>query len=239
VEYLSSNLNLPLYNWAVGGAGVTTQDLVIPGVVEQEQSWAAYMQKAPNYQVQNTLFTLLIGGNDLVNYNSTVAQVMAGETQTVQALISAGARNILILKLPDVSRAPVFTIKTNGAAVAAEVLDLNNQLTTMVNNFQAQYGSSLKIRLFDTYALFNDVLTNPAKYNVTNTSASCLNINTDSSLNYLESQSPRSICTNPDTFVFWDTLHPTTHTHKVLASSVTSFVQANFGAISTTAMAGH
>lgn len=231
VEYLSNNLNLPLYDWAVGGAGVTTQDLVIPGVVEQVQSWTQYMQKAPNYQPQNTLFTMLIGGNDLVNYNSTVAQVMSGETQAVQALINAGARNILILTLPDVSKAPVFTIKTNGAAVAAEVIDLNNQLAAMVNNLQSQYGSNLNIQLFDTYSLFNDVLNNPANYNVTNTDTSCLNINTDSTLNYMETQSPRAACTNPDTFVFWDTLHPTTHTHKVLAAAVTSFVEANFGAV--------
>ena len=233
VEYLAANLNLPLYDWAVGGAGVTTQDLVIPGVVEQVQSWTEYMQKAPNYQPQNTLFTMLIGGNDLVNYNTTVAQVMSGETQAVQTLINAGARNILILTLPDVSKAPVFTIKTNGATVAAEVVDLNNQLTAMVSGLRAQYGSNLNIRLFDTYALFNDVLNNPANYNVTNTSTSCLNINTDSTLNYLETQNPRSTCTNPDTFVFWDTLHPTTHTHKVLAGAVTSFIEANFGNVST------
>ena len=106
----------------------------------------------------------------------------------------------------------------------------------MVNTLQAQYGPSLKIRLFDTYTLFNNVLNNPASYGVTNTTTSCLNINTDSSLNYAETQTPRATCTNPDTFVFWDTLHPTTHTHKVLAAAVTSFIQANFGSISTTAM---
>ena len=236
VEYVANNLNLPLYDWAVGDAGVITEDVVIPGVVEQEQSWAEYMQKAPNYQPANTLFTMLIGGNDLVGNEGTVAQVIAGETQTLQALIAAGARNILVLNLPDVSRAPVFTILTDGSTVSAEVLALNSQLTTMVNTLQAQYGPSLKIRLFDTYTLFNNVLNNPASYGVTNTTTSCLNINTDSSLNYAETQTPRATCTNPDTFVFWDTLHPTTHTHKVLAAAVTSFIQANFGSISTTTM---
>ena len=227
VEYFANNLQLPLYNWAIGGAGVDTQQLVIPGVIQQVQSYVSYMQKAQNYQPQNTLFTLLIGGNDLVNYNSTVDQVISGETQALQSLIQSGARNILLLKLPDVSKAPVFGIKTTGPTVAAQVIDLNNRLTALVATLQAQYGSSLHIQLFDTYALFNDLLSNPAKYQVSNTTQSCLNINTDSSTNYLSKQSARSQCSNPDSFVFWDTLHPTTHTHKLLADAVTAFYQAN------------
>jgi thermolabile hemolysin len=227
VEYLADNLQLPLYNWAVGGAGVSTQDLVIPGVIQQVQSYTEYMQKAQNYQPQNTLFTMLIGGNDLVNYNSTVDQVISGETQALQSLIQAGARNILLLKLPDVSKAPVFGIKTTGATVAAQVIDLNTRLAALVGSLQAQYGSSLHIQLFDSYALFNDLLSNPGKYQVSNTTQSCLNINTDSSTNYLSTQTARSQCSNPDSFVFWDTLHPTTHTHKLLADAVTAFYRAS------------
>ncbi|AMP08852.1 thermolabile hemolysin [Collimonas arenae] len=233
VEYLAGNLQLPLYNWAIGGAGVTTQNLVIPGVIQQVQSYTTYMQKAQNYQPQNTLFTLLIGGNDLVNYNSTVDQVISGETQALQNLIQSGARNILLLKLPDVSKAPVFTIKTNGATVAAQVTGLNNRLVALVASLRAQYGSSLNIQLYDTYALFNDLLTNPAKYQVSNTTQSCLNINTDSSTNYLQTQTARSQCNNPDSFVFWDTLHPTTHTHKLLADAVTAFVSGSFANLSS------
>jgi thermolabile hemolysin len=236
VEYVAANLNLPMYDWAVGDAAVTTTDLVIPSIGQQEKSWEAYMKSAPNYQPANTLFTMLIGGNDLVGSENSVATVIANETQTLQAMINAGARNILVMNLPDISKAPVFTIQTNGATVAAEVLDLNNQLATMVNTLQAQNGSSVTIRLFDTFTLFNSVIANPAAYGVTNTTASCLNINSTSALNYAETQSPRSICTNPDTFLFWDTLHPTTHTHKLLGAAVTSFIQANFGSISTTAM---
>lgn len=230
VEYLSQDLNLPLYNWAVGGAAVTTQDLVIHGVVEQTQSWTQYMQKAPNYQPQNTLFTMLIGGNDLINYGSSVDTVIAGEKQALQNILNAGGRNILVLMLPDVSHAPVFKYKTNAATVAAQVVDLNTKLAAMVAGFQAQYGSSLNIRLFDTFSLFNDVLAHPGNYGVTNNTDSCLDINSDSSLNYISSHSARSTCTNADTFVFWDTLHPTTHTHKVLGDKVAAFVGTSFAA---------
>ncbi|WP_374352801.1 SGNH/GDSL hydrolase family protein [Chitinimonas sp.] len=228
VEYLAQDLKLPLYNWAVGGAAVTTKDLVIRGVVEQVDSWKQYMQKAPAYQPQNTLFTILIGGNDLINYGSSVDTVMQGETRAVQNLINAGARNILLVKLPDVSHAPVFKYKGNAATVAAQVVDLNRRLDDLVASLKAQYGSSLNIELFDSYALFNDLLARPASYGVSNTSDACLDINADSSLNYLSSHPARSSCSNPDNFVFWDTLHPTTHTHKLLGERAARFVQSNF-----------
>lgn len=226
VEYLAGALGLPLYNWAIGGAGVTTQKLVIPGVVQQVQSWRQYMRQAPNYNPAATLFTMLIGGNDLVNYNSTVAQVIAGQRQALTDLIDAGGRNILLLKLPDVSRAPVYQLKSGAEQAAAQVRDYNRQLDALASDLRARYGAALNLRVFDTYALFNQVLDSPAAYRISNTSQSCLNLNADSALNYLQSQSPRASCADPDSFVFWDTLHPTTRTHQVLGQAVTDFLAA-------------
>lgn len=217
VEYLAENLKLPLYNWAIGGSAVDTH-LVVPGLIQQVQSWVEYMQRAPDYRVENTLFTVLIGGNDLVNYGKTVDQVLAGERQALDLMISKGARHILLVNLPDVSRAPVFRFPgKDGAKVAAQVRDYNARLPLLMDELRQKYGSTLNLRLFDSYAMFNDLLTNPGKYAVDNTVDSCLNINADSSLNYTLAQSPRPACTNPDRYVFWDTLHPTTHTHKLLA----------------------
>ncbi|QDQ27141.1 SGNH/GDSL hydrolase family protein [Chitinimonas arctica] len=230
VEYLSDKLHLPLYNWAVGGAGVNTEKFVISGVTDQVQSWKQYMQRAANYRPENTLFTVMVGGNDFVNYNRSVDQVIAGEKVALQNMLNAGARNILLLKLPDVSRAPVFKYRTEADrnATHGRVLDFNNRLAELASSLEAQYGGSAKIRVFDTYGLFNSVISNPSQYGVTNTADSCLNIGSDSSLAYLSAQTPRSGCTNPDTYLFWDALHPTTHTHKVLAEKVGAFVNSNF-----------
>ncbi len=230
VDYLAQNLGLPVVNWAVGGAGVTTEDLVIPGLVEQVQSWQSYMTQAPNYNPANTLFTVFIGGNDLVNYDSNVATVLSGETTAIQTLINSGAKNILVMELPDVSKAPVFQIDTDAATVQAEVISLRSQLVAYVQGLQAQYGSALHIEIFDTYTLFNNVLANPSAYGVTNTTQSCLNITSDSSANYFESHSLRSGCNSSTVggYMFWDLLHPTTHTHQVLGNAVSTFAQANF-----------
>ncbi len=227
LDYLSANLNLPIYNWAVAGAAADTY-FVIPDVSQQVASWVSYTRNAPNYQPQNTLFTLLIGGNDLVNYGRTVATIIAAEQKALTNLIAAGGKNILLVNLPDVSRAPVFATRTDAASVKAQVQQLNQQQADMVATLKANYGSNINIRIFDANSLFTDLLNNPSKYGVNNTTQSCLNINSGSTLNYTYAWSPRSNCTNADTFVFWDLLHPTTHTHKLLGDNATNFARTNF-----------
>jgi thermolabile hemolysin len=111
------------------------------------------------------------------------------------------------------------------------VVAFNQKLAQLRDSLQATYGPSLVIRMFDTNTLFNDVLNNPGKYGVTNTWQSCLDINADSGSNYLYTWPARAECTNADAFVFWDTLHPTTHTHKLLADYAASFVRSNFPAM--------
>ncbi|KAF3999275.1 SGNH/GDSL hydrolase family protein [Glaciimonas immobilis] len=223
VEYLADNLRLPLYNWAIGGAGVKTK-VVIPGAIQQVQSFAEYMQVAHNYQPQHTLFTLLIGANDLIFYKRSVDEVIDGTSKALQNLIYFGARNILLLNLPNVARTPIFKYKTKGPKVAAQVIDLNTRLTALVASLREQYGDSLHIQLFDTYALFNALLENPEKYKIDNITQSCLDINSASNTIFLEKHRARSECTHPDRFIFWDALHPTSHTHKVLADAITQFL---------------
>jgi thermolabile hemolysin len=223
VEYLSQRLNLPLYNWAIGGAGVTIKDLVIPGVEQQVQSWLAYMQQAPNYNPAQTLFVMLIGANDL-NDGTSVDSIMSGETQALTNLINAGGRNILLLNLPDLTKAPSYQYRSDGATVAAKVVDYNTRLSALATQLRTQYGSTLNIRVFDSYSLLNDVLRNPGAYQVANATQSCLDINDGSPTHYLAGQAARANCTNPDTFVFWDTQHPTAHTHQLLSFYVYNFL---------------
>ncbi len=229
-DYFAESVKLPAYNWAVAGAAADAY-YVIPGVSQQVDSWKIYMQSAPNYQAANTLFTVMIGGNDLVNYGRSVDSILATEQEALEKLINAGARNILLMNLPDLSRAPTFQQRGDGAIVAAQVVDFNRRLPQLRDALQAKYGSSLVIKMFDTNTLVNDIFNFPSKYGMTNTTQSCLNINSSSTSNYLSTQSLRTECSNPDTFLFWDTLHPTTRTHKILADSVTTFVKANFPAM--------
>ncbi|RBH46684.1 thermolabile hemolysin, partial [Pseudomonas sp. MWU13-2860] len=212
VEYLAEQLNLPIYNWAIGGSAAD-QHLVVPGLLQQVESWSQYMQKAANYRPENTLFTMLIGGNDLLNYGRTVDQVIADQSKALERVINAGARHIVVLNLPNLARTPAAQASGKAAALAPQVRDYNAKLALLVTQLQQKYGSTLKLNLFDSNTLFDDLLDHPAKYQVSNATQSCLDIAGNASLPYIWEQKPRAECGNPDSFVFWDVLHPTTHTH--------------------------
>ncbi|WP_253272422.1 SGNH/GDSL hydrolase family protein, partial [Chromobacterium subtsugae] len=175
VEHLADQLKLPFYNWAIGGSAADSH-LVVPGLLQQVDSWAQYMQKAPGYRPENTLFTMLIGGNDLLNYGRAVDQVIADQGKALDKIIAAGGRNIVVLTLPDLSRTPSGSAGGKAAQLAQQVKDYNAKLATLVANLKQKHGAALKLSLFDAYGMFNDLLTNPAKYQVSNTTQPCLNV---------------------------------------------------------------
>lgn len=231
-EYLTDNLGVPNYNWAVGGAAADDY-YVIPGVVSQVQSYRDYMVGARNYKPANTLFTMLIGANDLINYGRTVESIVANERSALQSLITSGAKNILVLNVPDLSKSPKmsaamgFKTQAERDALFANVNQLNTDVASVVATLKSQ-NPTVNIRLFDTRTLVDDMLNNPAAYGVTNTTQSCLDINDDNSLNYAQTQGIRPGCTNADTYLFWDLLHPTTKAAQIIANQVIPFVRANY-----------
>ena len=230
-EYLSDNLNVPNYNWAVGGAAAD-DCTVIPGVKSQVESYVEYMKSAVNYKPANSLFTMLVGANDLISYGRSVDEIMVAETAALNNLLSNGAKNILVLNVPNLSVAPKYS-EQMGFKTAQERADLlsaigqlNVRLAALVDTYKT--STTVKIRLYDTYKRVNDLLAAPATFGITNPTQSCLDINSDSSLNYTKTFPPRVNCTNADAFLFWDLLHPTTRAHKLIADEVITFVRANF-----------
>ncbi|WP_081067966.1 SGNH/GDSL hydrolase family protein [Burkholderia territorii] len=215
-DYLAKSLELPMYNWAVGGSA-TDQYLIVPGLLQQVESWREYMERAPNYRAENTLFLVFGGGNDIVNYGRSPEQAASAVRDSLDLLVARGAKRILLVTLPDVSRAPVFAFRSDAANVSAQVKDYNRRLVDVAARLRNRHGATLRLELFDAYALFNDLLERPAHYGFDDAARSCLTVGASSSLTYISAQMPRDDCQNPARFVFWDALHPSTHTHEWMA----------------------
>lgn len=224
VEYLAKQSHLPLYNWAVGGAASNQQKLVIPGLLDQIDSWLIYMKKAKNYRPENSLFTVWIGANDLVTYNQGVDGLIANESKALNRLVSAGAKKVLVLNLPNITRAPEFAFRQDGEKIKLQIDDYNTRIKQVVDNINRIHTHSTVI-IFDLATLFTDILDHPARYQVSETKMACLDIHAPSSLNYINTFAVRAVCTNADTYVFWDLLHPTTNTHRLLADYVSQYLK--------------
>lgn len=218
-EYLAQDLAVPLYNWAVGGAAGDTKYIVLPGLRQEVQSWIEYMSATKNYNPARSLFTVLIGANDFINYNRSVNEVSNDLKDSLTILAEHGARSIVLLNIPNVSMAPVFHMGKSVANLHENIIQYNKNITSIVADLHIQFPH-LKVYVFDTYKMFNDALENPARYGIKNTLDPCLDINSNSSLNYVQSHDPRTSCSNPNDFIFWDNLHITTKVHRILATKV-------------------
>ena len=216
----------------MGGVGVSDRHVLpwanLPGALSQSLQWRRATQDDPSYDAGRTLFTVLVGGNDLIYFDTPVKEMLAKEQETLQVLINGGARNILVMNLPDVSRAPIYRLKPGGSAVAVKVQLVNRGSETMIASMQRQYGAQLNIPLFDTNAFFSRIFDEPDAYGFQNSTQSCLEIDRTGLSIFVERHSPRPACKNPDTFVFWDILHLTTRTHRILADQVVTFVRQHF-----------
>jgi phospholipase/lecithinase/hemolysin len=104
-NYVSHKYNIPSSNYAVGGATALPQLSIIPnlaaeiilsGVLAQDNS--------------NTLFFILMGANDYLdgqpNVDAVTTQVVNTIKNDIELLITAKAKNFVILNLPDLAVTP-------------------------------------------------------------------------------------------------------------------------------------
>jgi thermolabile hemolysin len=225
-EQVAAALGLPLYNWAVAGAA-GDQHIVIPGVGEQVDSWEQYMRAARDYQPARTLFTLWIGGNDLINYGRSPDSVAQHVETALRELIAQGARYVLVMNLPDLTLAPSVRGSGKQAKLAADIAAYNQKLHAAIERLREQHGD-VHLLLMDNAPLLEEVLVDPARHGLRNVSEPCLQIDRSGTLKYAGKYQPRATCTHADDFFFWDDLHPTTKGHGILAEKVTSFLLGKF-----------
>lgn len=220
-EYLAKALELPLYTWAIGGAAGEDQYVIIKGITGQIETYLEQMQVAQNYQPQNTLVTLEVGLNDFVSYDRTVAAVSEDLEQAIDLLIESGIENVLLLNLIDASTAPQFKYASNDdiEKVQKRIEKFNGFIDELVPELQAQ---GLNISLYDTESFFEQIITTPENFGLHNVEDSCLNINENSSINYLQTHALRDDCTlnGSDSYLFWGVSHPTTKIHEIIAEDV-------------------
>ncbi|SEK57349.1 SGNH/GDSL hydrolase family protein [Nitrosovibrio tenuis] len=200
------------HSYAVAGAntGDSNSGFNIGGLIKlpgMKQEVDNYLSDAKGAADPNGLYFLWGGANDFFTGDpaATAAHNIAGY---VSALANAGAKHFLVPNLSDLSQTP----DQNGAPEAhAYSLAFNSELATQLGNLHAQFPGT-DISSFDTYSFFNGVIQDPAKFGFTNVQSPCVSF-------------PDLFpCGNPDGHVFWDSIHPTTRAHGVIASAFASVV---------------
>jgi len=225
-------------NFAVAGATAgSTLGQGIPGLNLAGQL-AAFLQGAGGTAPSSALYTVFIGGNDVrtAAKKASAAYVTDGitaEMAALQALITSGAKNLLVVNVPDVGLIPEFTQNSPAGQAAAA--------TSFSQSYNAQLASSVaalvaanpadNIKLFDLYSFNNGIVANAASLGITNTTDPCY-----ASYGGVTNTAPLVInpacgaidpatnqAANIGQFQYWDQIHPTAKVHEAFGKALYAF----------------
>ena len=206
------------YGFATTGSGTGAftfgpGDSLSVDVENMGQQITDYLATKPKIN-NSTLFVIWGGANDLIHATDANAIAIAAiqEAADIQRLIQAGATQFLVLNLPPLGLIP----RLNGspatavpATMAAELF--NAYLASGLSALHDFYpGRHIAVFQVDVFTLFNQIVSAPATFSFANITAS----------------SQGSAAVNPDTYLFWDDLHPTTHGHSIVSAAALNAVSS-------------
>lgn len=205
-------------NYAVGGARASEYACRF----NLSNQLSAYLNDFP-ITSDNTLVVIEMGSNDVRDALSGDPAPIAGALMnignTIQTLYAQGARKFLLVNVPAIGNTPAVRILDNyfpGIADGANYLStvFNAGLAELQNNLNQLDG--IDVRTLDLYAILNEIINAPASFGIINTVDACVTPNL-----------PPFTCKKPDTYLFWDGIHPTRAVHGIVAQRATEVLMQN------------
>lgn len=239
VDYLSQNLELnPIpfttlpsggnpaqgINFAFGGATTGTDNTIDPRLFGLQQQVVAFTSLLPptTKADPNALYIVWAGGNDYLPTTSPVFQPynqptipLANISGAVTTLAGVGAKNIMVVNLPDLGKTPL-TLGTPFSQPLDALTEAHNAgLSQTLNLLSQNLGSSVNLIRLDVNSLADRVRANPAQFGFTNITQACLP----------DIFAPTS-CPNPEEYLFWDSNHLTTRGNQLVGELAFSVVSS-------------
>lgn len=235
------NTGIQASNYAVGGARARmvpsdpTDDPVYDvircrfNLSDQVKAYLADFKINESRPISNkTLIVIEIGGNDVrdalgaLNPPAVLGAAIGNISDTIQSLYGLGARNFLLMNVPNIARTPTVILLDQlftppSTPLESSIAYNSNLLSIGFNDALAQVQNGLNalpgidIRTLDLYTLLEDIIwdkdNNASKlYGITNVADACITPNV-----------PPYTCKKPDTYLFWDGIHPTKAVHNIMA----------------------
>ncbi len=205
--------NITGSNYAVDGArayGSDTEDL--------DKQVDSYLDHTGNLADPAALYLVAIGGNDVRSIRTHSPAAASSQIEHIAAsiklnstrLLSRGAKTLLIANIPDIGRIPETLADGTSSKASTYTRQLNLTIERDVALLRGQYQADIK--LFDFYAYFAAILDQASQYGFTHTTAGCYTL----FVGYHSACGPDSF----DHFVFFDSIHPTGATHRLLGQGL-------------------
>ena len=225
-------------NFAIGGAtsGDDNIGIVSLGLKQQVDTFEFLSSFQNPEKLSDDLFSLWTGANDyfsfikddpnttdVVETNLSVIDAESVVTEVVNTdiggavrdIIDAGGETILLFDLPDLDRTPLAQKLTEqDRHILGELTGKHNErLSGLVGEIEAS-NPSVNIIEVGINDLLDRIIENPGNFGLTNVTDNFTGIDIVTQMNQ------PSAMGNPDRFLFWDSIHPTTATHELIADLV-------------------
>lgn len=207
-------------NYAIGGAETSelSTNVPVPGILGQVSSFLGQ----PGVPVDsNAIYSILGGANDYTSAIDNkivpnVSQVVSNLTESINRLANKNAKNFLVFNLPNLGDTPRGSAdKQAQPLLNALTQDHNRQLAIALNDVRSK-RPDLNIYSVDFNSLVQTLRSNPAQFGFTNITGSCLTGNNELAT---------GVCTNPNEFLFFDDVHPSSEAHRLLANAALASIK--------------
>ena len=206
------------------GAGATAAASAVGGLaptINLPQQVAAYGLASGGKADPNALYVVEIGGNDVRQAalqstgTTAVTTGVNAELQAVQSLAQAGAKNFLVVNVPNVGVIPEFT-QDNSSKVAAATL-YSQQYNALLASGLAGLAlpASTSVTQFDLYNYNAGLIANAAALGFSNTTDRCFT-STPASASTIAACGPNGA--NISQFFYWDSIHPSARVQALWAT---------------------
>jgi len=177
----------------------------------------------------NDVASVWIGANDIFQglpaaaaSPSNATTIMTGVAGTAAGnagsqagqLAAAGAKTIIVMNLPDLGSVPQFSGSATTSAIATYSSTVfNTALDTTLKAQAAVHPGSNFIEV-DINSAFHVIMANPSAFGITNVSQACV----------LVTACVTGGLSTQNSYLFWDTVHPTETGHKLVADLVAQYL---------------
>lgn len=175
--------------------------------------------------------------------SSYIDNVVEGIGAAVRKLADAGGKRFVIMGIPHIGDTPRFANSMDRDLLNETVNQHNTRLSVRVNELKQMYPD-VDFMFIDIQEYLSRALNNPDRYGFNNIQDACIDVkfpmfgalaHSPFARNYVlqyahvlqyedkrlaDGENNFNMCSNPDEYLFWDEIHPSTRAHNFIAYEV-------------------